>query len=536
MPKSQLKRTMEGAFILTIASFIAKILSAIYRVPFQNLVGDEGFYVYQQVYPIYGLAMTLALSGLPQFISRIVAEEIDPLKRREKLQVMIPYVMWSSVGLWFGTFAFAEPIAQVMGDPQLANLIRVVSFTFLFVPPLTFYRGIFQGNLQMVPTAVSQVVEQLLRVGVILFAAMCFQRFGWTIYQTGTLAMAGALIGGLAAWRILSCYSRQIEGKTISLRSSRSNGLKAGELRQRFFLEGGLLTVYSGFLILFQLIDSFLLTNALDAGGMPAQSARIAKGIYDRGQPLVQLGLVIAMALSSTFLPTLTKYLTVRNHRLFEKSAKMYLRLTIGIASASAVGLAILLPYINFALFKDGSGNTTLVLFVFSVALMAAIQAYQSIQQSRNVFRFGLIAAAVGLLTKGATMWPLTVYLGTAGASLSTLLGLAATLACFVWSEHRGKASNLNQFWFEGKYGKKLFACLAAMTSGLFLYYAGISILINGTLAHRWQAFLFCIGGVIIGGGIFIFTALKINLLTVREWLLVPFGKKILRGGKHEIR
>ena len=48
MPKSQLKRTMEGAFILTIASFIAKVLSAVYRVPFQNLVGDEGFYVYQQ--------------------------------------------------------------------------------------------------------------------------------------------------------------------------------------------------------------------------------------------------------------------------------------------------------------------------------------------------------------------------------------------------------------------------------------------------------------------------------------------------------
>ncbi len=60
MPKSQLKRTMEGAFILTIASFI-KILSAVYRVPFQNLVGDRGFYVYQQVYPIYGLAMTLAV-------------------------------------------------------------------------------------------------------------------------------------------------------------------------------------------------------------------------------------------------------------------------------------------------------------------------------------------------------------------------------------------------------------------------------------------------------------------------------------------
>ena len=94
------------------------------------------------------------------------------------------------------------------------------------------------------------------------------------------------------------------------------------------------------------------MTNSLEASGLTEQSARIAKGIYDRGQPLVQLGLVVAMALSSTFLPTLTKYLTVKNQHLFEKSAKMYLRLTLGIASASAVGLAILLPYINFALLK----------------------------------------------------------------------------------------------------------------------------------------------------------------------------------------
>ena len=146
MPKSQLKRTMEGAFILTIASFIAKILSAVYRVPFQNLVGDEGFYVYQQVYPIYGLAMTLALSGLPQFISRIVAEEPDPLKSKERLQALTPFVHWSAISLWAVTFLFAGPIAQVMGDHQLAGLIRIVSFTFLFVPPLTFYRGMFQGN------------------------------------------------------------------------------------------------------------------------------------------------------------------------------------------------------------------------------------------------------------------------------------------------------------------------------------------------------------------------------------------------------
>ena len=90
MAKNQMQRVMQGAFVLTVASFVAKLLSAIYRVPFQNLVGDEGFYVYQQVYPIYGLAMTLALSGLPQFISKYVAEQKSPKDQQQAIHKLYP--------------------------------------------------------------------------------------------------------------------------------------------------------------------------------------------------------------------------------------------------------------------------------------------------------------------------------------------------------------------------------------------------------------------------------------------------------------
>ncbi len=100
-----MRRVMHGAFILTIASFIAKVLSALYRIPLQNLVGDEGFYVYQQVYPIYGIAMTLALSGLPQFISKYVAERKDPIQRKEALQRLYPLVFGQ--GLFCGCLLFS---------------------------------------------------------------------------------------------------------------------------------------------------------------------------------------------------------------------------------------------------------------------------------------------------------------------------------------------------------------------------------------------------------------------------------------------
>ena len=74
MGNKQMKQMMKGAVVLSVASLIAKVLSAVYRVPFQNMVGNTGFYVYQQVYPIYGIGMTFALSGFPIFLSKLIAE------------------------------------------------------------------------------------------------------------------------------------------------------------------------------------------------------------------------------------------------------------------------------------------------------------------------------------------------------------------------------------------------------------------------------------------------------------------------------
>lgn len=76
--RSRRKQVLAGTLLLTIASFVAKLLSAVYRIPFQNMVGNIGFYVYQQIYPIYGIGMTFALTGLPVFISKLVVDTREP--------------------------------------------------------------------------------------------------------------------------------------------------------------------------------------------------------------------------------------------------------------------------------------------------------------------------------------------------------------------------------------------------------------------------------------------------------------------------
>ncbi len=77
-----------GAIILTIASFVTKVLSAFYRIPYQNIAGDVGFYIYQQIYPFYGFCLILATYGFPIIISKMVAERLERGKKQEAEEII----------------------------------------------------------------------------------------------------------------------------------------------------------------------------------------------------------------------------------------------------------------------------------------------------------------------------------------------------------------------------------------------------------------------------------------------------------------
>ena len=128
MHNQQMKHLMRGAWILSLSSLIAKILSAVYRVPFQNMVGDTGFYAYQQIYPIYGLGMTFALSGFPVYISKLVAEADSLEAKRTVAHQSRVILTWISWALFLGLEFFGAAIAQAMADPELLPLIQMVAF------------------------------------------------------------------------------------------------------------------------------------------------------------------------------------------------------------------------------------------------------------------------------------------------------------------------------------------------------------------------------------------------------------------------
>ena len=136
-------------------AFIAKILSAVYRVPFQNMVGNTGFYVYQQVYPIYGIGMTFALTG---FGIRVQCSRgilgVDTFK--EIIEAAICY----REPRWRGDFAFlhlgAGMIAHWMGDVELLPVVQKCFMDVSIDAVSGYHKGLFPRSFRMMPTAISQ--------------------------------------------------------------------------------------------------------------------------------------------------------------------------------------------------------------------------------------------------------------------------------------------------------------------------------------------------------------------------------------------
>lgn len=445
---------MQGAAVLTLAALVAKVLSAIYRVPLQNMVGNEGFYVYQQVYPIYGIGMTLALNGLPSFIGKQVALQNNNKQSKSLLKRYAVIVSVFALACFALVYFGADWIAAMMGDGLLTPVIKSVSFMFLLMPVLLLSRGFMQGRNLMTPTAISQVAEQIVRVAVILTVAFIFSRMQVTdknpdVYQMGFWTMQSAWIAAAAASIVMAYYLLNYREKAMyqdflaghygldqASEPDDGAGLSWTKLTKDFVTEGFVICFFSALLVFYQLIDAFTVYDQLVDNGIATAVAKDMKGIYDRGQPIVQLGMVVATSLATSFLPTLA--LVKKGDRKeageFEIVSRQYLRVTLFFATIITGGLISIMPQLNHFLFASSAGSEVLMVYVVMVIFASLVLGQNNILQAQGQWYKAGIAFVVGMLVKGMFTASLVGFLDTAGAAWATNLGLVAMIIYLDWT------------------------------------------------------------------------------------------------------
>lgn len=206
---------IKGAFIATLGIVLTKILGIIYVIPFHAVIGERGGALYGYAYTIYLLFMSLSSAGIPLAISKIVSEYQTlgyyNAKRRafiigKKIALLLGFICFLLLLLFAPWIAHA-----VLGDLSGGNtisdvtlVIRVVASALLFVPVLSIYRGYFEGHRFMEDPSFSQVLEQLVRVFVIVFGSfLALKVFDLSITTAVGIAVFGATAGAIAAYLYL---------------------------------------------------------------------------------------------------------------------------------------------------------------------------------------------------------------------------------------------------------------------------------------------------------------------------------------------
>lgn len=515
--QKHLNKIVTGGLILTASSFVAKFLSAMYKIPFQNLTGDEGFYVYQQVYPLYGLAVAFSLTGLPAFVSKVVSEAEDERTMHQSMQELNTWFMMIGIGAFLLLQFGASWLAGAMGDPNLTVVIQTVSYFFLFLPFISLVRGYFQAQSNMLPTSISQVSEQFVRVFILLGVAFMFPGTSWSVYEMGSHAYHSAWLSALVGSVVLLIYLKK-ENKVLAYLKSLKPRWSA-TMGKRLLSEGLLLMAVSSLMILLQFIDSFTVFNGLMSAGFSNDFSMTMKGVYDRGQPLVQLGLVVGMGFSMSSLPLLRKWVLAGEWREWTENAASVIRITVLLSSAASVGLAAVMPWMNYTLFTDFEGTETLQVLVISVFLASFIYCMHMVLQSTNQADGSLLILLVGLAFKMMMNQMAVRNIGIIGSSLVTVFSLLIISVLMMQQLEK-------RVWKKVLYNKFLLKLIFLLGGMYGIVWGTINLSQQFLpLSGRGGSLILTLIGVTIGAVFFILGAIWLDVLEENELSQLPLPK-----------
>jgi O-antigen/teichoic acid export membrane protein len=523
---------VKGAAILGVAGLVSKLLGAVYRIPYQNIAGDIGLYVYMQVYPLYTTLLILATAGFPIAISKIVSERLavgDALGARKAFRVASISLMVLGLFFFLLLYAGAPLVSRFMGDEHLTQPLRAVAWSLPLVPMVAILRGYFQGQQNMIPTGVSQVIEQLIRVIFILAAAFWAMIVYQDAYLAGTGAVFAAFPGALAAIVVLLVYwRRNNRNKSVSGYSTGHTATETWSNREvlRSLLYYAL-PICLGALVLplIPLVDSITVVNVLQWSGMHEDTAKLVKGAFDRGQPLIQFGTFFATSLSLALVPAISEAAAQGQHKLIANRTEVALRLTFLLGLPASFGLALLAEPINVMLYGDTNGTEALAIQAFTILFATLGIATSGILQGLGRVTLPARNLFIGVLVKLVLNLALVPLWGISGAALATVIAYLVAMLCNMIGIRKYTGAALS---FREIVGKPLVSVVIMTVVVLAVEWLTTLLLENTVRADRLLYTLVGLAAVSSGGITYLLALLKTGGLTRADIRFLPRGERIV--------
>lgn len=519
-------KIVKGTLLLTGAAFLSKFLGMIYVIPFNAFVGPYGVELYYYAYSPYTILLGISTVGIPMAVSKVVSKynslgfyDVGIKVLRSSMMLMSITGILSFLFLFFSAewlaarILYTEDYGGNLEDVK--KVIQMVSFALLIIPSMSVLRGFFQGNQRMEPTAISQVIEQIVRIAFVLISAYVIVRlFDGNIVTAVSMATFAAFIGAIASCIVLIMFWQRTKAKQKEKINEQTDSLNIStkELLIELISYAGPFVLVGITIPLYQAVDTFLFNKAMIVGGYGDIAGLSIAVINFNAHKLIIIPVTLATGLSLTIVPALTSSFTKNDFTTVNKQINQALQIVLLLVIPAVVGLSSLAHEAYSSLYgmDDIALTSNLLAWYAPVALCFALYTVSAaILQGINEQRFALISLSVGFIIKLSLNSVMIHQFAGVGSILTTGLAIGVAVVLNLW-----RIQKVLAFSYKQTAKRTLFVIIFSLFMwGIILLTKFLAGFVLPIETSRVANILMLAIGIIIGGAVYLFLAYKSTLL-----------------------
>lgn len=411
-----------GVSILAAAGIICKVVGVLYRIPLANTIGGDGLGLYSKVFQSYNLLLTISSAGIPVAISRMVSHYLakdDPGNARRVFKL----ALWALTALGLiATFILvlgSGALASMAGAPEISIGYMAIAPSLLLVCVMSAFRGYMQGHRKMMPTAISQLIEQVGKLAVALPLATIGFDQGGAAWGAAGMLLGTSIAEAVALAFMMFSHARSRHEFDLVEQAEDAVPLGRRSIARDLLVISVPITIGSCIVPLAGWIDSFMVTNLMETHGIAGfsaaltaeqlhQEALIRYGLYSSVVlSLINVPTAIAMAVSANLVPAISAGCARGDHERVAREALTGLRMATVIGLPCSAGMSILARPILYMLFLGkytpeqlDIAAQVLEMSALTIVLFTMVQATSGILQGCGKQRIPMYTLAAGVVCK----------------------------------------------------------------------------------------------------------------------------------------
>ena len=524
-PKKQ--NFLHGAALLAMATAIVKIIGALYKIPLKMIIGDSGYGYFNTAYDIYSVLLMVSTAGLPIAMSRMISQ-VSALRNYSQVRRVYKTARTIFLGLGIAgsllMTVFCRQLAAFQNQPDAWAAIGCLGPCVLLICVMSTFRGYFQGQSNMIPTSVSQVIEAIVKLIVGMVAALALLKLTSQV----SLAAGGAILGVTASCLVSAFYLYNCFRKAYKVLPADDEPVDSFGTTAKALLAIAIpITIGSAGLQMLTMLETKIYMGRLLALGYSQLEADTMRGIYGMTQTIFNMPCSFIPAITISIIPAITARLTVKDGQGAKATEESAARVTGIICMPCAIGLAVVAEPVTALLGGYEGANLALaakLMTVLGLCIMfnAVVLLTNAMMQAHGHVNVPVVNMFVGGFAKLAIVYMLTgnpdinilgTPIGTAACYLIiTVLNLISMKRCI--PEPPAILRNL------------LRPFLAAAIMGVFAWGAWFVL---KTVVGITSNLILCALPVMVGVVVYCVAVVALRCITREDCLLMPKGAKIAK-------